>query len=118
MGAFVGLVLSVLAIVVGVVLLVRSAFGNDDVSGARGVALDVTAPIAAAIGAPFRWAAAGVDMIDDHFRAVSRNRALQAQLEQAVPELVRARTLKRENARLKALQIGRASCRERVCQYA
>src|SRR3546814_7942697 len=60
MGAFVGLVLSVLAIVVGVVLLVRSAFGNDDVSGARGVALDVTAPIAAAIGAPFRWAAAGV----------------------------------------------------------
>src|SRR3546814_17064231 len=42
-------------------------------------------------------------MIDDHFRAVSRNRALQAQLEQAVPELVRARTLKRENARLKAL---------------
>src|SRR3546814_19798811 len=57
MGAFVGLVLSVLAIVVGVVLLVRSAFGNDDVSGARGVALDVTAPIAAAIGAPFRWAA-------------------------------------------------------------
>src|SRR3546814_6322934 len=72
MGAFVGLVLSVLAIVVGVVLLVRSAFGNDDVSGARGVALDVTAPIAAAIGAPFRWAAAGVDMIDDHFRAVSR----------------------------------------------
>src|SRR3546814_2363117 len=59
MGAFVGLVLSVLAIVVGVVLLVRSAFGNDDVSGARGVALDVTAPIAAAIGAPFRWAALG-----------------------------------------------------------
>src|SRR3546814_5208885 len=80
MGAFVGLVLSVLAIVVGGVLLVRSAFGNDDVSGACGVALDVTAPIAAAIGAPFRWAAAGVDMIDDHFRTGTRDRDQQVPL--------------------------------------
>src|SRR3546814_18077374 len=103
MGAFVGLVLSVLAIVVGVVLLVRSAFGNADVIGARGVALDVTAPIAAAIGAPFRWAAAGVDMIDAHFRAVSRNRALQAHLEPALTEPVRPPPLKRANTRLKAL---------------
>jgi rod shape-determining protein MreC len=103
LGAFVGLVLSVLAIIAGAVLLVRSVYGNDDASGARGVALDVTAPIATAIGAPFRWAAAGINLIDDHFRTVSRNRILEKQLDQAVPELVRARALKRENARLKAL---------------
>lgn len=103
MGAFVGLVLSVIAIIAGAALLIRSIYGHNELTGARGVALDITAPIASAIGAPFRWIAAGVDMVDDHFRIVSRNRMLEAQLDHAVPELVRARTLTIENERLKAL---------------
>src|SRR3546814_20693405 len=72
MGAFVGLVLSVVAVIAGAVLLVRSIYGSSQFSGTRGVALDITTPIAGAIGAPFRWIAAA---------------------------------------------IGRASCRERVCQF-
>ncbi len=104
MGAFVGLVMSVLAIVAGIALLARSIYGGDDhFAGPRGLALDITAPIAEAIGAPFRWIAAGVDLVDDHFRTVSHNRLLEAELQHAVPELVRARALTIENARLKDL---------------
>lgn len=103
LGAFVGLVVSVIAIGTGAILLIRSIYGNDDVSVAREVAVDITAPIANAIGAPFRWIAAGMDLVDDHFNAVSRNRRLEAQLKAAGPELVRARTLETENRRLKAL---------------
>src|SRR3546814_13781087 len=84
-GAFVGLVLSVLAIVVGGVLLVRSGLGNDVVSGERRVGLAVTAPIAGAIRAPCIRAAAGRDITDDNFRAVSGNRGLQSHLVAALP---------------------------------
>lgn len=103
LGAFVSLVLSIIAVIAGAVLLVRSIYGGASFSGARGAAVDITAPVANALGAPFRWIASGVDLIDDHFDTVSRNRRLEAQLQRAVPELVKARTLARENRHLKEL---------------
>lgn len=113
MGAFVGLVLSVVAIIIGAILLIRSIYGGSGFAGARGAAVDITAPIANAIGAPFRWIANGVDRVEDHFATVSRNRRLEAQLQHAVPELVKSRTLERENRRLKEL-LGLAEPNRRV----
>lgn len=84
-------------------MLVRSIYSNDQMPGPRGFVLDVTAPVANAIGAPFRWIATGANLIGDHFHTVSRNRALEAELREAVPALVRARALAIENRRLKSL---------------
>lgn len=103
MGAFVGFVLSILAIIAGAALLMRSVYGKEQFATVRGAALDVTAPIANFIGAPFRWVSAGIDYVDDYINAVSRNRVLEAQLNHAVPALVHARALAIENARLKTV---------------
>ena len=98
-----GLVASILAIIAGAVVLVRSVYGNEQLGGARGLVLDVAAPIANAAGAPFRWIGAGIDRIEDHFQTVSRNRKLEREMAHAVPALVHARALVIENRRLKSL---------------
>jgi len=104
LGAFIGVVLSVLSVLAGAALLIRSIYGSSDqFNWARGAALDVTAPAAGVIRTPFRWLDLGISAVGDHFHVMERNRQLEEMLRQATPALVRSRSLIIENRRLKAL---------------
>lgn len=101
--AFASLILSVIAIFVGAILFARSVYGNDDASGFRGAVLDITAPVANILGAPFRFVQSTSKDISDYLNTVSKNRKLETQLKIALPELARIRALELENERLKKL---------------
>jgi len=100
-GLFFGYVTAGIGVVAGLALVLIARFDPLAFQGIRGLALDMTAPIATATRPIVRGGGSLASDIGDYFNAASENRALRSQLADAQRGLIQARVLAFENARLK-----------------
>jgi rod shape-determining protein MreC len=100
-GLFFGYVAAAAGVVVGLALILIARFDPPAFEGIRGLALDATTPITAATRPIVRGTSSVARDIGDYFNAASENGTLRAQLAAARRDLVQARVLAFENARLK-----------------
>ncbi|MEA3030179.1 MAG: rod shape-determining protein MreC [Sphingomonadales bacterium] len=101
-GLFLGYVIAVGGAVIAALLLVVSVVDPRGFSGLRGVALDVTTPVASAGRSVVGFFSGIGDGISNWFRAGSQNGELREELEAARRELIRRQALEHENRRLLA----------------
>lgn len=100
-GLFFGYVAAAMGIVAALALVLVARFDPVAFEGIRGLALDITTPVSSALRPIARGGAATGRQIGDYFSAASENATLRAQLAAARREVVRARMLAFENARLR-----------------
>lgn len=109
-GLFLGYVIALGGVVIAALLLVVSIVDPRGFSALRGVALDVTAPVASGGRSVVGFFTGIGDSISNWYRAGSQNDELRAELEAAQRELVRRQALEHENRRLlAALGLARAT---------
>ena len=102
-GLFLGYVVAVGGVLLAVLLLVIAVIDPRGFSTLRGAALDATIPISSAGRGVVRFFTGTGAAISYYFRAGSQNEQLQRELEQSRQQLVEARAIRYENARLKRL---------------
>jgi len=102
-GLFIGYVVAVGGVVLAVLLLVLAVVDPRGFGALRGAALDATTPVSSAGRAIVNGVTGAGDAIGHYFMAASQNDDLKRRLEVAERELVEARALRYENARLKRL---------------
>jgi rod shape-determining protein MreC len=102
-GLFFGYVAAAIGIVAGIALILIARFQPLAFQGIRGLALDATAPLAAATRPIVRGAAAFGRDIDGYFGAVSENRRLRAKLAETQRQLIAAQVTAAESLRLRRL---------------
>ncbi|MBW4332102.1 rod shape-determining protein MreC [Stakelama sp. CBK3Z-3] len=102
-GLFLGYVIAAFGAVIAVVLLLLSTFNPGAFSTVRGAAREVTTPLSSGMDSVRGWFGSIPGAIGEHFGTVSENRKLKKQLVQARHVVQQARTLGRENRRLRAL---------------
>ncbi len=100
-GLFFGYVAAAAGVVAGLALVLIARFDPLAFAGIRGLALDLTAPVATATRPIVRGGSGLADDIGDYFRAGSENKALRAELAAARRALIQAQVLQFENERLK-----------------
>jgi rod shape-determining protein MreC len=100
-GLFFGYVAAAMGVVAGVALILIARFDPLAFAGIRGLALDATTPVSAVTRPIVRGGASVASGIGDYFNAANENGQLRAQLAEARRELIQARALAFENARLK-----------------
>jgi rod shape-determining protein MreC len=101
-GLFLGYVIAVGGAVIAALLLVVSIVDPRGFSALRGVALDVTTPVASGGRSVVGFFTGIGDGISNWFRAGSQNGELRAELEATRRELIRRQALEHENRRLLA----------------
>lgn len=102
-GLFLGYVVAVGGVMLAVLLLIVAVVDPRGFAALRGAALDVTTPVSAGGRGIVRFFTGGGDAIGQYFFAASRNAELTRKLEAAEQQLVEARAVAYENARLKRL---------------
>ena len=102
-GLFLGYVIAVGGALIAVLLLIISIADPRGFSALRGVALDVTAPIASAGRSVVGFFSGIGDGISNYVRAGSENAELRQELTETRRELIQRQTLEYENRRLLAL---------------
>lgn len=100
-GLFFGYVAAAIGVVVALGLVLIARFDPVAFAGIRGLALDSTTPFAAMTRPIVRGGTQVADDVGGYFGAVQANRELKAELADAQRQLVQARILAFENARLK-----------------
>lgn len=110
--ALVSAVMSGAVIAAGLLLLLVARVNPETASGVRSAAADVAAPLWSVIRAPFDGLARVAGGIGDYFGAVSRARALEAELVIANERLRESRTQARDLMRLKQLMAVREPTRQ------
>ena len=100
-GLFFGYVAAGIGVVVGIALVLIARFDPLAFEGIRGLALDATTPVTAVTRPIVRGGGSLAGDIGGYFNAVSENRELHVQLANAQRDLIEARVLAFENARLK-----------------
>lgn len=100
---FVGYVIAVVGVVVGLALVLVARFDPQGFSLLRGAALDVTAPVTSVGRSAVRGVGNVGYEIGAYFRAGSQNSALRQELKVAQRRLIRAKALEHENQRLKRI---------------
>lgn len=100
-GLFFGYVAAGAGIVAGLALILIARFDPLAFEGIRGLALDATTPFTAVTRPFVRGTGAVARDVGDYFNAASENKHLRAELDQARRDLIQARVLAFENARLK-----------------
>ena len=102
-GLFLGYVAAIAGVLGGAALLLLSTFNPPAYDALRGGVAELTTPVSSGLD----WARRGIASvpagIGDHFRVVERNRELQTKLDRNRHLVMRARTLTRENRRLRRL---------------
>jgi rod shape-determining protein MreC len=111
---FLSYVLAVAGAVVGVALLALSRVDPPAFAALRSLASETVSPAASALSATGRTLADVPDAIGSHFAIRSENRRLRAENAAAARLLTRARTLARDNARLRRLLAFRDGAAEPV----
>ncbi len=101
--ALVGAVVSGAVIATGLLLVLVARVNPDGAARMRGVMLDIVTPVWSVVRAPFDGAGRAIGWGSDYLGAVSRNRALEAELAGARAELQRAAADRRALASLKQL---------------
>ena len=101
--ALVGAVVSGAVIAGGLVLLLVARVNPDGAARMRGVMLDLTTPVWSVVRAPFDGAGRAISWAGDYLGAVSRNRAMEAELAEAKADLQRAAADRRALASLRKL---------------
>ena len=100
---FIGYVIAVAGVVVGLALVLVARFDPQGFSLLRGTALDATTP-ATATGRTLVRGVEGIGHeIAAYFRAGSQNNRLRGELKEAQRRLIRAKALEHENQRLKRI---------------
>lgn len=102
-GLFIGYVVAVIGVMIGVLLLIVAIVDPRGFSALRGLALDTTTPITSAGRSVVRGVTGTGDAVSYYFRAASQNDELKRRLIAAERDLIEARAVKFENARLKRL---------------
>ena len=102
-GLFIGYVIAVFGAIIALVFLLLSTFNPTAFSTARGAAREVTTPLSSGMHAVRGWLGSIPGAIGDHFGTVSENQRLRAQLISSRRLVQSARTLGRENDRLRKL---------------
>lgn len=102
-GLFFGLLVALGGIGVGLLLLTASIVKPDGLSGVRGAALDVTAPVAGGGRGIVRRIQNAGHIVGDYFRAGTQNTALRAERDALRRQLIVAEASRFENAQLKRL---------------
>ncbi len=102
-GQLLGVVASVAAVAIGLLLLSLSRFAPERLSGLRTGALELSAPIWGAARGPARAIMASAADIGDYWDAVGHARRLETELAAAQRESARAALFEAENRRLKHL---------------
>jgi len=100
-GLFFGYVAAGAGVVAGIALVLIARFDPVAFQGIRGLALDATTPFTSATRPIVRGGSSLASDVGDYFNAASENRQLRADLAAARRELIQARVLAFENARLK-----------------
>ena len=102
-GLFIGYVVAVAGILFSLLLLVVAVIDPPGFRALRSAALDATTPVASGGRAVVRSVTGAGDAVSHYFWAASKNDALTRKLEATRIEIVEARAVKLENARLKRL---------------
>lgn len=102
-GLFLGYVVAVGGILVALLLLAIAVVDPRGFGTLRGAALDATVPISSAGRGVVRLFTGAGSAVGYYFRAASQNDKLQRELERSRQDLIEARAIRYENARLKRL---------------
>lgn len=100
-GLFFGYVAAAMGVVAGIALVLIARFDPLAFSGIKGLALDATTPFTAVTRPIVRGGGSLADEVGSYFGAVSENKRLHVELADAQRQLIQARVLAFENARLK-----------------
>lgn len=100
-GLFFGYVAAGIGVVIGIALVLIARFDPLAFEGIKGLALDATVPVTKVTRPIVRGGGSLADDIGGYFGAVSENKRLHAELADARRQLIEARVLAFENARLK-----------------
>ncbi|MAW98992.1 MAG: rod shape-determining protein MreC [Sphingomonas sp.] len=100
---FIGYVIAATGVAVAAVLMLISTLSPGAFSPLRGAARDLTTPLSSGMDTVRGWFGSMTGSIGEHFGAVSENRRLKQQLADSRRLVLQARTLGRENRRLRAL---------------
>ncbi len=99
---FFGLVAAVGGLIVGLVLLVLSLVAPNAYAGVRGAALDITAPVTAALDDVVVTVRGVVGGAGDYWNAAEQNAGLKREAVAMRRQIIRAKAVLQENAQLKA----------------
>lgn len=102
-GLFIGLLVAIAGIAVGLLLLAASIIDPTGLSAVRGVALDATTPVAGGGRGVVRTVQNAGKTVGDYFRAGSQNAALRAEIAAMRRQLIAAQSARFENDQLKRL---------------
>lgn len=102
-GFFLSYVAAVIGAIIGAVMLIASAFHPAGFAAVRSMVAEVTTPVSSALDAIRRGIVGIPEGIGHHFNVVDENATLRRQVQDERGIVLRARTLGRENARLRAL---------------
>ncbi|HEV2080614.1 MAG TPA: rod shape-determining protein MreC [Allosphingosinicella sp.] len=102
-GLFLGYVLAVGGVLLAVLLLVIAVVDPRGFSALRGAALDATLPITSAGRSVVRFVTGSGSAVRYYFRAAAQNDELKREVERNRHELIEARAIRFENARLRQL---------------
>lgn len=100
---FASYVLAIAGAVIGIVLLVASRFDPPAFAAVRSAAAEVTAPVSSASSAVIGWFAAIPENIGTYFRVHGENADLRAEVARDRALVLQARTIVRDNRRLRGL---------------
>jgi rod shape-determining protein MreC len=105
-GLFFSLLGVIAGVVIGLALLVTSLVAPRAFEGIRGAALDVTGPIASALGEVTTTVGGLATGADDYWDAANQNRALKRERKAMLQRMIEAKAIAQENRQLKdALQL-------------
>ena len=101
-GLFFSFLAVMAGIIVGLILLVLSLVAPTTFNGVRGAALDVTGPIASALGEVTATATGLVSGASDYWDAASQNGELKRERRAMLRRMIEAKAIVQENRQLKA----------------
>ena len=113
-GLFFGLLAVIAGVLIGLVLLILSLVAPKTFDGIRGAALDITAPITAALGEVSTTVEGIVGGAGDYWDAAHQNGLLKRQNKAMLQRMVEAKAILQENAQLKAALDLRQHARDTV----
>jgi rod shape-determining protein MreC len=102
-GLFFSFLAVIAGIIIGLILLAISLVAPKTFDGIRGVALDVTGPVASALHEVTATAQGLVTGADDYWDAVSQNGQLKRERHAMLQRMVEAKAIFQENRQLKAV---------------
>jgi rod shape-determining protein MreC len=102
-GLFFSLLGVIAGVVIGLMLLVTSLVAPKAFDGIRGAALDVTGPVASALGEVTATVGGLFSGADDYWDAANQNRELKRERKAMLQRMVEARAIALENQQLKDL---------------